>query len=100
MKFNDTLNIDKYNLLIKNLHTSWCAHLIEVQESKYDVSVTYDLLNHLKAPTMKRNNQPTLSNESYHTRFSVLSTLSIPVKLRIYNCSHRHYCESLVIVDQ
>ena len=45
-KFNDTLSIEKYNLLIKNGHKSWCEHLMEVQDSKYNVSVTYDLSNH------------------------------------------------------
>ena len=52
-KFNDSLIIEKCNLLIKNLHKSWCAHLMEVQDSKYDVSVTYDLSNYLKVPTLK-----------------------------------------------
>ena len=64
---------------------------MEVQDSKYDVSATYDLLNHLKVLTLKRNNHSTL-----HARFSVLSALLTSVKLRIYNCLHRHHCESVV----
>ena len=67
-----------------------------VQDSKYDVSATYDLLNHLKVLTLKRNNHSTSSNGSLHTRFSVLSALLTSVKLRIYNCLHRHHCESVV----
>ena len=51
-KFNDNLRIKKYNILIKNVHTSWCEHLMEVQDSKYDVSVTYDLLNHFNFSTL------------------------------------------------
>ena len=94
-KFNDSLNIEKYNILFKNVHKSWCAYLMEVKESKYDVSVTYDLSNYLKVPTMKRNNQSTSSNRSYHAQLSVLSALLNPVKLRIYNCSHCHHCESV-----
>ena len=59
---------------------------MEVQDSKYDVSVTYDLSNHLKFPILKISNQSTSSNGSFYARFSVLSELSTPAKLRIYNC--------------
>ena len=68
---------------------------MEVQDSKYDVSVTYDLSNHVKVTTLKRNNKSTSSNGSFHARFSVLSTLLTPVNLRIYNCSHYHHYESV-----
>ena len=67
-----------------------------VQDSKYDVSATYDLSNHMKVLTFKRNSHSTLSNGSFHARFSVLSTLLRPIKLKIYNCSHRHHCASVV----
>ena len=53
-KLIDTLNIEKDNILFKNIHKSWCEHLMEVKESKYDVSVTYDLTNYLKVPIMKK----------------------------------------------
>ena len=86
-----TLSIEKYNLLIKNVHKSWCAHLMEVQDSKYDDSVTYGLSNYLKVPTLKRNNQSTSSNRYSHARFSVLSALLTVVKLKIYKCTHRHH---------
>ena len=69
---------------------------MEIQDSKYDISVTYDLSNHLKVPTLKRNNQSTSSNGFFHARFSVLSALWTPVKLRICNYSYRHHCESVV----
>ena len=69
---------------------------MEVQDSKYDVSPTYDLSNYMKVPTLKRNSPLTSSNCSFHTRFSVLSALLTPIKLRMYNCSHRHHCESVV----
>ena len=95
-KFNDTLNINKYNILIKNVHKTCCAHFMEVQETKYDISVTYDLSNHLKVPSLKNNNQLTSSNGSFHVRFSVLSALFRPGKLGLYICSYRHHCESVV----
>ena len=31
-KINDTLSIEKYNILIKNVHKSWCDHLMEVKQ--------------------------------------------------------------------
>ena len=58
-KSNDTLSIETYNLSIKNVHKLWYEHLMEVQDSKQDVLVMYDLSNHLKVPTPKRNNQST-----------------------------------------
>ena len=93
---NDALSIETYNIFITNIHKLWCEHLMEVQDSKYDVSVTYDLSNHLKVPTLKRNNQSTSLNGPFHARFSVSSALLTPVKLRIYNCSNHHHCESVV----
>ena len=36
-KMNDTLSIEKCNVLIKNVHKSWCDHLMEVKESTYEV---------------------------------------------------------------
>ena len=95
-KFNYTLNIEKDNILINNVHKSLCAHFMKVQETKYDISVTYDLSNHLKVPTMKINNQSTSSNGYSHAWFSVFSVLLTSVKLRMYNCSHRHHYESVV----
>ena len=50
----------------------------------------------MKIPTKKKNCPPTSSNGSFRVQFSVLSTLLTPIKLRKYNCSHRHHCESLV----
>ena len=48
LKFNDTLSIEKINILIKNVHKSWCDHLTEIKQSIYDVSATYDLSNYMK----------------------------------------------------
>ena len=53
-KFNDTLCIEKYNILIKNVHLTWCDHLMEVKDSKYDVAANYDLSNHMKVPILKK----------------------------------------------
>ena len=93
-KFNDTLSIKKINILIKNVHKSWCDHLTEIKQSTYDA--TYDLSNYTKISTQKKNCLPTSLNGSFHARFSGLSALITPIKLRIYNCSHRHHCESVV----
>ena len=46
-KSNDTLSIEKIIILIKTFHKSWCDHLMEVQDSKYNISATYDLSNHI-----------------------------------------------------
>ena len=32
----------------------------------------------------------------FHGRFSVISALLTPIELRIFNCSHRHYCRSVI----
>ena len=69
---------------------------MEVKPSTCDVSVTYDLSNHMKPPTHKRTSPPTSSIGSFHARFSVLSALLTSIKLRIHNCLHRHHCESVV----
>ena len=70
---------------------------MEVQDSKYDVSAAYDLLNHMKIPSQKKKTSPPISsNGSFHAQFIVLSALLTPIKLRKDNCSHRRHCESVV----
>ena len=93
-KFNDTLDIAKYIILIKNVHKSWCERLMEVQDSKYDVSATCELSNYFKVPILKRKIF-NIVRWIIYVRFSVLSVLLTPVKLRIYNCSHRLHYESV-----
>ena len=74
----------------------------KIKNNNYDISLTYDLCNHVKVPTIKRTpskpkTQTTTSLIiSFHGRFSVISTLLTPIKLRICNCSHIHHCESVV----
>ena len=51
-KFNMTF--DKYNMLVNSVHSSWCNHLLENKDNNYDISLTYDLCNHAKVPTIKR----------------------------------------------
>ena len=69
---------------------SWCSHL--TNESK----LAYDLSNHIKVPTRKRNNKHSGNIKTYHGRFSVLSALRSPSKVKIVNCSHLHSLESTV----
>ena len=63
--------------------------------------MTYDFCNHVKISTIKRTpskskTQTTTSSIiSFHGRFSVISELLTPIKLRIFNCSRRHHCESV-----
>ena len=51
-----------------------------------NVNDSYDLSNHLKVPqTIK-----------FHAKFSVLSALKSPIKLKLWNCSHLHYSEKII----
>ena len=92
----------KNNILVNNVHKSWCDHLVKNNENNYDVSLSQDLCNHVKGPITKQasSKSKTIPNTSstltFHGRFSVISTLLTPIKVRIYNCSHRHHCESVV----
>ena len=53
---------------------------------------SYDLSNHQKVTPIKRGKNNTTSNaKDFHARFSVLSALRSPIKLKLWNCFHRHY---------
>ena len=95
-KFNDTLNMKKFDTLLNNVHRAWCAHLIKYNDKNYDVSRIYDLSNQTKVLVKKRNMTTTSKDDSFHGRCNVLSALLTPFKLKVYNCSHRHHCESVV----
>ena len=53
-KFNNSMTFDKYNVLVNSVHSSWCNRLLENKGNNYDISLTYDLCNHVKVPTIKR----------------------------------------------
>ena len=53
-KYNNSITFDKYNVLVSNIRSSWCNHLLENKDNNYDISFTYDLCNHVKVPTIKR----------------------------------------------
>ena len=101
-KLNNSMTKDKYNMLVNSVHSSWCDHLLENDDNNYDISLTYDQCNHVKVPTTKQTSSKskTITNTSsiisFHGKFSIISTLLTPIKLRIFNCSHRHHCESVV----
>ena len=79
----------------KNVYDSWCKNLSK------DVNNSYDLSKHLKVPLINRGKNNTASNVKYfHIRFSVLSTLRSPIRLKLWNCFHRHHSEKLFIEDQ
>ena len=76
-------NIKNLNAIIwENFHDSSCSHLPD------DTKESYDLSNYTKVPINKKV-ALTMSNiNSFHGRFSVLSALRSPFKLKI-NCSSR-----------
>ena len=80
----------------KNVYDSWCKDLSR------DVNDSYDLSNHLKVPQTKRGkNQNSTNNvKDFHARFSVLSVLRSPIKVKLWNCFHRHHSETNFIEDQ
>ena len=92
----------KTDLLVNNVHKSWCEYLVKNNKNNYDMSLPYDLCNHVNVPITKPASKKskilpnTSSTLTFHERFSVISTLLTPIKLRIYNCSHRRHCESVV----
>ena len=68
----------------------------KIKTTQFNISKTCDLSNHTKVPVTKRNITTTPHVDSFNGRFSVLSVLLTPLKLKIYNCSHRHHCESMI----
>ena len=70
--------------------------MIKDKGKTYDITQTYDVLNHTIAPVEKRHEKTTSSVNILYGRFSVLSTLLTPIKLNVYNCSHRYHGESKV----
>ena len=56
-----------------------------------------DLSNHSKVSLPKRGKTNSTNNvKAFHARFSVLSALRSPIKLKLWNCSHRHHFEKIV----
>ena len=62
----------------KNVHDSWCKDISK------DVNKSYDLTNYQKVPVSKRAKNNITSNVTdFHTRFSALSALRSPIKLKL-----------------
>ena len=53
-KFNNSINFDKYNMLVNSVHSSWYNNLLENKDNNYDILLTCDLYIHVKVPTIKR----------------------------------------------
>ena len=53
-KLNNSMTKEKYNMLVNSVHSSWCDHLVKNNKNNYDMSLSYDLCNHLKVPTTKQ----------------------------------------------
>ena len=64
---------------------SYCLvfSLVKDKDKLFDISKIYDLSNHEKVPNEKINVTTTSHVDSFHGRFSVLSALSTPFKLKI-----------------
>ena len=48
------MTFDKCNMLVNSVHSSWCNHLLENKDNNYDISMTYNLCNHVKVSIIKR----------------------------------------------
>ena len=85
------LNI--YNLrplFWRNVYKFWCEDLTDESTRACDLS------NHIKVPTKRRGDKYSSNIEGFHGRFSVISALRSPLKLKIFNYSHRYSIESIV----
>ena len=64
-------------------YDSWC------KDKSKGVNNSYALSNYQKIPVIERAKNNTTSNvKDFHARFSVLSALRSPMKLKLWNCSH------------
>ena len=95
-QFKEKLSISKIKKLMINVHNSWCSHLIKDKDKIYDITKTYDLLNNTKVSIEKRRANTTSSVNTFHGRLSVLNALLTPIKLKLYNCSHRYHGKAKV----
>ena len=95
-KFKGVLSFKKFETLMKNIHTALCSPLVQDNDKDFDFPKTHDLSNHTKVPVKKRNVTIISQVDHFHGRYSVLSVLLTPLKLKIYNCSHQHHCESMM----
>ena len=49
-QIKENLSTSKIKRLMINVHTSWCSHLFKDKDKSYNITQTYDLLNHTKMP--------------------------------------------------
>ena len=85
------LNINNLKTGFWNIvYESWCKHINE------EATRVYDLSNHIIVPKKRRSENNSSNIKSFHGRFSVISALRSPIKLKIFNCAHRHSIDSIV----
>ena len=60
-KFNTSMTKLKTNLLVNNDHKSSCEYLVKNNENNNDMSLSYDLYNHIKVPITKSASQKSMS---------------------------------------
>ena len=71
-------------------HSAWRNHLIN--------NDTHNLNNHISVPVKLRCNTSTFDSTCFQGWYSVLSSLEIPFRLKIWNCSHRHPVSQLLML--
>ena len=85
MKFKNYVS----NKIIKNLNVSFWKNVFDSwgKDLSKDVNDSHDLSNHLKVPQTKRGKHQNATNnvKDFHARFSVLSALMSPIKLKLWN---------------
>ena len=65
---------------------------------KKNIKYAYELCNHKKVPNAKKSMQMQITSKInyFHGRFSVLSSLRTPFKLKLFNFSHRLHSKKTV----
>ena len=74
-QFKEKSSISEIKKIMRNVHTSWCSHLIKDKDKSYDITQIYDVLNNIKVLVEKRHEKTTSPVNTFHGRFSVLSAL-------------------------
>ena len=72
------------------MYESWCKHINE------DTTRAYNLRNLIIVVKKRRSEKKSSNIKGFHGRFSVISALRSPIKLKIFNCFHRHSIDSIV----
>ena len=93
MLFKGHVRYDNVKILMRFFGKMFTNHGALIYQRKQKNRMIYLII--LKYQLKKGTT--TMSNiNNFHGRFSVLSAIRSPFKLKIYNCSHHHHLESTV----